>query len=136
MKLMRSVAVLAVLSLAFMGGCNSGGSSTPAAFYPGSNGGSDTVPANGSFSGGSGSMVLAWSAPTKNVDGSALTNLSGYNVHYGTTSGNYSETAQVGQVTNVTLTGLQPGTYFIAVSAVTAAGSESSYSNEVSKTIQ
>ena len=36
---------------------------------------------------GMGSAALSWAAPTKNTDGSTLTNLAGYRVHYGTAAG-------------------------------------------------
>jgi len=31
-------------------------------------------------------VTIAWSAPTDNTDGSALTNLAGYNIYYGTSA--------------------------------------------------
>jgi hypothetical protein len=38
-----------------------------------------------------GTAILSWTAPSTNVDGSSLTDLAGYLVHYGQTSGAYSE---------------------------------------------
>src|SRR5262245_43858840 len=39
--------------------------------------------------------VLSWQAPRTNVDGSALTNLSGDKIYYRTTSNNYTETVSI-----------------------------------------
>ncbi len=80
--------------------------------------------------------VLSWQAPTKNVDGSALTNLSGYKIYYGTTSKNYTQTASVSGASTTTRTlSLAPGTYYFAVTALDSAGGESAKTNEVSKTV-
>lgn len=81
--------------------------------------------------------VLSWSAPTKNVDGSNLTNLSGYKIHYGTASRTYTQTISVSGATTlqrtVALSG--PGTWYFSVTAVDANGVQSAYSGEVSKAI-
>jgi hypothetical protein len=66
-----------------------------------------------------------------NTDGTPLTDLAGYKIYYGTTSGTYTTSIDVGNVTNYTLTGLTPGlTYYIAVTAYDKARDESGYSNE------
>jgi hypothetical protein len=46
-----------------------------------------------------GSASLSWTAPTRNTDGSTLSNLSGYRIHYGTTSTDLVQTVQVGTAT-------------------------------------
>ncbi len=80
--------------------------------------------------------ALTWTAPTKNVDGSALTNLSGYKVYWGTASRSYSQNANItGAGTTTYTTGLSPGTWYFAISALDATGAESAKSNEVSKTV-
>ena len=59
--------------------------------------------------------------------------VSGYQVYYGTTSGNYSSSVLAGNVTGFTVEGLEAGvTYFFAVTACYPDGSESSFSEEVS----
>jgi hypothetical protein len=88
-------------------------------------------------SNGGGTISLAWDAPTTKNDGSPLadTDLAGYRVHYGTSTGNYTESKDVGNVTGYTLTNLVSGQiYFIAVTATGTADSpnESDFSNEVS----
>jgi hypothetical protein len=81
--------------------------------------------------------VLSWQAPTKNVDGSTLTNLSGYKIYYGTTSRNYTQSVSVaGASTTQWTLSLAPGTYYFALTAIDAAGGESSKTNEVSKTVR
>jgi hypothetical protein len=79
--------------------------------------------------------VLTWTAPTQNVDGSPLTNLGGYKVYWGTRSRTYGTPATVNAgVTTYTLD-LAPGTYYFALTAFDATGAESSYTNEVGKTV-
>ncbi|MEW6001249.1 MAG: choice-of-anchor D domain-containing protein [Nitrospirota bacterium] len=80
--------------------------------------------------------TLSWDPPATNTDGSPLTDLEGYKVYYGTSSGNYSQGIDVGNVTTYTVSNLNDGTYYFAVTAHDTSGNESDYSNEVSKTIQ
>lgn len=61
--------------------------------------------------------------------------VAGYNMHYGTASLAYSQVVTVGTATTVTIDGLQPGvTYYFAVTAYNASGTESLPSNEVQYT--
>jgi len=71
------------------------------------------------------------------VDGSALTNLAGYDIHYGTTSGNYTQSVSVSNAGLATyvVTNLTPGTYYFTVAAVNSDGTESPLSSEVSATV-
>jgi hypothetical protein len=81
--------------------------------------------------------ALSWQAPTKNVDGSNLTNLAGYKIYYGTSSKNYTQSVSVSGASTTTWTlSLAPGTYYFALTAVDASGGESSKTNEVSKTVR
>lgn len=58
--------------------------------------------------------------------------LSGYKLHYGASSGNYTASVDSGNQTSCTITGLARGTtYYIAATAYNTAGLESGYSNEV-----
>lgn len=84
----------------------------------------------------SGSTTLSWDAPTTNTDGTPLTDLAGYKIHYGTSSGNYTKMIDVGNVTTYVVSNLVPGTYYFTVTTYDTAGFESSYSNEISKTAQ
>jgi hypothetical protein len=74
------------------------------------------------------SVTLAWDA---NVE----TDLGGYRVHYGTASQSYTSHVDVGNLTSITLSTLNSGTYYFAVTAYNSGGDESDYSNEVSATI-
>jgi len=85
-----------------------------------------------------GSAVLSWTAPTTNTDGSALTDLAGYKIYYGTASGAYGTPidagSAVGSPPGYTVNNLGIGTYYFAVTAYDTAGRESAFSNETSKT--
>jgi len=84
----------------------------------------------------SGQATLSWNAPTKNTDGSALTDLDGYLIYYGTASRSYSQVIDVGNVRSYTVTNLAGGhTYYFAVTAYDTTFNESVFSNEFSKTL-
>lgn len=87
--------------------------------------------------GTSGRAVLSWTPPTQNTDGSALTNLAGYRVSYGTSSTALTSTIQIANpgVSNYTISNLAPGTYYFAVRAYKSSGTESNNSNVVSKVV-
>src|SRR5574341_595898 len=72
--------------------------------------------------------ILSWNANTES-------DLAGYHVHYGTTSGSYTTVIPVGLVTSYTVTGLGPGTFYFAVTADDTAGLRSGFSTEVSKIV-
>lgn len=83
------------------------------------------------------SVTLSWDPPTTNVDGTPLTDLSGYKIYYGTSSGNYSQSSDAGNSTSYQVNNLSGGaTYYFVVTAYNSTGIESSFSNEVSTTIQ
>ncbi len=74
------------------------------------------------------SVTISW-APNTEPD------LAGYIVHYGTQSGAYSQSRNVGDVTSVMIDSLQMGqTYYFAVTAYDIYDNESNYSSEVSYT--
>ncbi|MBI5543307.1 MAG: hypothetical protein HY901_05425 [Deltaproteobacteria bacterium] len=78
------------------------------------------------------SVSLAWDAPLTNSDGTPLTDLGGYRLHYGTSSRSYSVHREVpAATTTLLIDGLAPGTYYFAASAVNAAGVESDLSSEL-----
>jgi len=84
-----------------------------------------------------GSATLSWLPPTTRDDGSALQNLAGFNIRYGTSAGAYTEQISVSTpgVTSYQVDNLQAGTYYFVITAVDSAGIESNYSASVSKTI-
>ena len=86
---------------------------------------------------GTGSATIAWTAPTKNSDGSALTNLASYKVLYGTSSTSFSKSKVVTDPTalSTTIIALTPATWYFTVHSVTTTGVESSNSNVASKAV-
>ncbi len=84
-----------------------------------------------------GSATVSWLPPLQRVDGSALTNLAGYRIRYGTSPASMDRVVPVNSAgtTSVVIEGLVPGKWYFAVIAVDAAGLESAPSNSASKTI-
>jgi hypothetical protein len=81
-----------------------------------------------------GNVTINWNPPTQNTDGTPLTNLAGFKIHYGSASQKYTQTITVnnpGLVTYV-VANLPAGTYYFAVTAYSATGTESPLSSEVS----
>ncbi len=84
-----------------------------------------------------GAATLTWIAPTQNSDGSALTNLGGYRILYGTSAMQLTKTVQINNpgLTSAMIEGLSPGTYYFAIQSVATDGAMSMPSNMVIKTI-
>lgn len=84
-----------------------------------------------------GSATISWVAPTENTDGSALTDLSGFVIAYGTTAGSLNKSVTVANpsVSTYVIDSLPAGTYFFAIKAVTSGGAESGLSSVASKVI-
>ena len=84
-----------------------------------------------------GTATLTWTAPTTNTDGTPVTPLAGYTIYYGTTEGALSQTVAVSGATTLTyeITGLTTGTWYFAVAANAADGTQSAQSTIGSKTI-
>ncbi len=84
-----------------------------------------------------GEATLFWDPPTTNTDGSTLTDLGGYIVYYGTSSGQYDNMIDAGNVITWNVANLPEGrNYYFAVTAYDIAGNESDFSNEVTKVIR
>lgn len=85
-----------------------------------------------------GSATLTWTPPTQNTDGSALTNLSGYKIYWGTSQGNYPNSVTVSNpgLSSYVVENLGAGSYFFVVTALSSSGAESDFSNVATKTIQ
>jgi hypothetical protein len=68
------------------------------------------------------------------ADGSALalSEITGYTVYYGTSSGNYPNSLPIndGSATSATITNLTLGTYYVVVTTRDSGGRESSHSGE------
>ena len=84
-----------------------------------------------------GSATLSWMPPTENTDGTALTDLAGYYIHYGTSADALNQVIDVpgGATTTYEIDYLAQGTYYFSVSAYTSAGTESAPSSVASKSI-
>ena len=81
-----------------------------------------------SATGFSAQVTLAWNPNTE-------PNLAGYTIYYGTSSGNYSSSISLGNVTTSTVNNLSGGVaYFFVLTARNTVGLESGYSNEVNYT--
>lgn len=116
-----------VMLIAVLAGCGGSGSS--------SNNGTGTANGGGNVAG-----ILIWDAPTSNTDGSPATDVAGYKIYYGTVSGTYTASIDVGNTTSIPMATLSasvpvPGLYYIAVTAYDTAGNESVYSNEINKNL-
>jgi hypothetical protein len=88
-------------------------------------------------SGQLGSATLSWQPPTENTDGSALTNLAGYIVRYGTSADSLPSEVRITNpgVTTYVVGDLAPATWHFQVSAFNTSGVESAPSTTASKTI-
>lgn len=75
-------------------------------------------------------VTLAWDSPTTNTDGSPLVNLAGYKVYYGITAGNYDGVIDIPVVSTYQVE-LPFGSNYVALTAYSTDGNESSYSNEI-----
>ena len=88
---------------------------------------------------GSNVSNLSWVAPSEREDGTGLSpsEIAGFRIYYGVTSGDYSNTVDIDDhtATQAVLAGLPSGTYFVTVTAVDVDGRESTYSAEVVITV-
>ena len=84
-----------------------------------------------------GEATLSWSKPTDNTNGTALTNLAGYVVRYGTNPAALTSEISVASAntTDVEINNLSPGNWYFEVASVNTANMESEFSSAVSKTI-
>jgi hypothetical protein len=153
LKALKTFCGLAAVVFVLAGcGGGSGSTSSSASASSGSSGatassGSTTTSTSTSSSGGSsgstppptnnGSATLTWTAPTANSNGSALTNLAGYYVYYGTSAGSLSNVVNISSPSTLTyvVSNLSAGTWYFAVAAYTNTGLVSAMSNVGSKTI-
>ena len=85
----------------------------------------------------SGTALLSWTPPTENTDGSPLTDLAGYKIHYGTSPGSYNNTVTINNpgLTSYLIENLASSDWYFVMKSFNNSGIESSFSTEVSKTI-
>jgi Putative Ig domain len=84
-----------------------------------------------------GSAPLSWTPPTENTDGTALTNLAGYVINYGTASTSLNQQVKIASagITSYVVSNLSPGTWYFTVTAYSASNTESAPSGAVSYTV-
>lgn len=79
-------------------------------------------------------VTLAWDRPTTDAEGNDLGDLASFRIYVATASPverDGAEMVEVGDTTRHTITDLEGGVYYLAVSAVDTAGNESELSDEV-----
>jgi len=83
------------------------------------------------------SVTINWTPPTENTNGSPLTNLAGYDIHYGTSSGSLTKKISISNpgIATYVVSNLAAGKYYFAVAAVNSSGTESPLSAQVSATV-
>jgi hypothetical protein len=96
-----------------------------------------TVKPAGTTTTSPGTATLNWTPPTENTNGSALTNLAGYRLHYGTSASNLSTIVQVpgASVRSYTIKNLGAATWYFAITAYTNTGVQGTMSKVVSKAV-
>jgi hypothetical protein len=84
-----------------------------------------------------GSMTLSWAAPSKNTDGTALTNLAGYFIYYGLRQGDYPYRIRIDNpsISTYLVENLLPDTYYVVATSINSMGVESSYSGVAVKIV-
>jgi hypothetical protein len=84
-----------------------------------------------------GTALMSWAPPTENEDNTTLTDLAGYRIYYGVSSGNYSDSIAIDNpgLSSYLIENLASATWYFSMTAVNSSGTESVNSLEVSKTI-
>ena len=98
-----------------------------------------TVTVSNAPSGGSsGAATVSWTLPTLNTNGTALTNLAGVRLFYGTSSSSLTQQVQLPgtSTTTYTIDNLAAGTWYFGAAAYNSAGMQSAMSAIVSKAVQ
>jgi len=116
------------------GSSSSSGGTSASTGSSSSSGGTSAGTGSSSSGGGTNSSVtLAWSAPTENSNGTALTNLAGYNIYYGSSTSAMTNKISVKTVgvTDYVITELASGSWYFTLTSVNSQGAESVASNTV-----
>jgi outer membrane biosynthesis protein TonB len=81
-----------------------------------------------------GSAAISWTAPTSAVDGTTITTLAGFEILYGNSPSELTQSLQVANptVTTYTVPDLTSGTWYFSVQAYLADGTTSAASNPAS----
>jgi len=83
------------------------------------------------------STTLSWTPPTENEDGSPLMDLAGYKIYWGTTRGQYTHSVTIDNpgISSYVVENLSPGIYDFAGTSFNLEGTESDYSDPVTKVL-
>jgi len=112
------------------------GSSSSSSSSSSTSSASSSSSSSSSSSAATDSVQLTWTAPTLNTDGSALTDLTGYKLYYGTSPSALTSATPIGLVATYTVPGLATGqTWFFALSSISASSGEGSKTNAASKAL-
>jgi hypothetical protein len=141
MNRFHGLRVALMCACALVAGCQGGdgggaSSETPtAAVAPPSDSTGGNPPPTGNA--GITSVTVSWVAPLENVDGTALTDLAGFVIVYGTSSDALSQSVYIDNpsIDRYLLEDLSAGTWYFGVKAYSASGAESDLSPLVSKTL-
>ena len=78
-----------------------------------------------------GSLLVSWLPPTTNEDGSALTDLAGFNIYYGTTQNQYTNVIRIDNpgIASYLVENLTPNTYYFSATSFNSNGIESDLSD-------
>jgi Putative Ig domain len=84
-----------------------------------------------------GNATVTWVPPTQNTNGTALTNLAGLRIYYGTSPSNLTQMVQVASTTqtSTTIANLASGVWYFGGVAYTSAGAQSAMSSLVNATV-
>ena len=84
-----------------------------------------------------GAVTLSWFAPTRNSDGTPLQDLAGYKIYYRRSPGTYDYVVRIDNpgITTYVIEQLSPATYFFNATSFNTSGVESSFSEEVMRTV-
>ena len=96
-----------------------------------------SVTVNNAVTSSTGTATLHWVVPTENTNGTALTDLAGVRIYYGTSASNLSQMVQMASTsqTSYTVSNLTAGVWYFASRAYTTTGVQSALSSVVSKSI-
>ena len=123
----KSLVALCVVML--LSACDGADDATPS----NGDGSGSPVPGSVTIPGSPGSVTLSWTAPDQRADSAVLllSEIAGYRIYYGTTSGIYPNSVDIPDrtVTDITVAGIPPGLYFFVMTTLDLDGRESAFSS-------
>jgi hypothetical protein len=137
------IGVVAALSALLLCACDGSATGSAASSTTPGNGLAAATPATPSTSPatntgtGTGSATVSWLPPQQNADGTALTDMAGFRIYYGSSADELSQMINIDTVgiTRYVIDNLATGTWYFAVAAFNSSGVEGPLSNIATKTI-